>query len=69
MLNLFVVLTDGRRFCYKFDVTTQVREASDPMNVEIVVRDLTIDVPDSGGTSGFDVNVDGWITEIVNIKS
>ena len=69
VLNLFVVLTDGRRFCYKFDVTTQVREASDPMNVEIVVRDLTIDVPDSGGTSGFDVNVDGWITEIVNIKS
>lgn len=68
-LSLFVVLKDGRRFCYDFDVTDQVRSASDPMNVVIVLRGLVLEVSEEGENSAFDVNVDGWITTVVNIKS
>ena|GEM_PF-525210 len=69
ILSLFVVIKDGRRFCYQFDVTGQVRSAPDPMNVSIIVRGLEIEKPETGGNAGFDVAVDGWETVIVNISS
>lgn len=68
ILSLFVVIKDGRRFCYQFDVTDQVRSAPDPMNVCLIVKGLTLEVPDTGGDTGFDVVVDGWETVIVNIN-
>lgn len=69
ILSLFVVIKDGRRFCYQYDVTDQVRSAPDPMNVSLVVRGLELEKPDPGDDAGFDVAVDGWETVIVNISS
>lgn len=68
ILSLFVVIKDGRRFCYEFDVTDQVRTAPDPMEVLLTVRGLTIEKPDTGDGAGFDVSVDGWQTVTVNIR-
>ena len=68
ILSLFVVIKDGRRFCYEFDVTGQVRDAGNPMEVTIVIRGLSVEKPESGGAGGFDVSVDGWETVEVNIN-
>lgn len=67
VLSLFVIIKDGRRFCYEFNVTSQIRSARDPMNVNIVLRGLTLEIPDNDDGTGFEVNVDGWETVIVNI--
>lgn len=69
ILSLFVVINDGRRFCYQFVVTDQVRTAPDPLNVNLIVRGLTLEKPETGGDTGFDVAVDGWETVVVNISS
>lgn len=66
-LYLFVTLTDERAFIYRFDVTDQVREAPDPMSVDIIIRGLVIEKSEAGAQGGFDVAVDGWITVDVNI--
>lgn len=68
ILSLYVVIKDGRRFCYKFDVSPQVRNAPDPMEVTLILRGLTIEPPSEGDETGFDITVDGWETVIVNIK-
>lgn len=68
ILSLFVVIKDGRRFCYRFDVSAQVRDAPDPMEVMLIVRGLTIESPSGGDGTGFDITVDGWQTITVNIK-
>lgn len=66
VLLLFVTLADGRQFVYRFDVTEQMRSASDPMDVWIHIRGLTIEKSDPKG--GFNVRVDGWTTVDVNIN-
>lgn len=68
MLNLFVWLADGRRFNYEFDVSDQVRNAPDSMDVLIVVRGLTIEPSEEVGGGGFDVGVDDWETIVINIQ-
>lgn len=68
IFSLFVIIKDGRRFCYQFDVTDQVRLAPDPMNVCLVVRGLKLEKPDTGNDTGFEVAVDGWETVIVDIN-
>ena len=68
ILSLFVVIKDGRRFCYQFIVTNQVRTAPNPMNVSLIVKGLTLEKPEAGHGTGFDVAVDGWETVVVNIK-
>lgn len=68
IFSLFVIIKDGRRFCYQFDVTDQVRLALDPMNVCLVVRGLKLENPDTGNDTGFEVAVDGWETVIVDIN-
>lgn len=68
ILNLYVVLKDGRHFCYRFDVTEQVRAASDPLDVMLTVSGLKLEQSEGSEGTGFDVNVDGWEIVIVNIK-
>lgn len=68
ILSLFVVIKDGRRFCYQFVITDQVRSAPDPMNVCLIVKGLKLEKPATGGGTGFEVAVDGWETIIVNIS-
>lgn len=66
VLSLMVVLTDGRGYCYDFDVTEQVRRAPDPMDVTLLISGLVIEPSESDEPSGFDVSVDGWETVVVN---
>lgn len=70
VLALFVLLKDGRKFCYEFDVTEQIRCAPDPLDVLVVLRGLRLEEsgPETSG-GGFDVGVDGWLTITVNINS
>lgn len=64
-MALYVVMTDGRK--YKFtegdylDVTSQIRRAPDPKNVNIVVEGLELPTPVS--TGGYDPTVDDWEEE------
>lgn len=67
VLTLYVLIKDGRKFCYEFDVTDQVRSAPDPMEVQLTLSGLTIEKPEHGDDAGFDVKVDGWITIVMNI--
>lgn len=67
-LSLYVMLKDGRKFRYKFDVTDQVRNAADPMNVTLTVGGISLEESEEDNT-GFEVKVDGWITIVVNIRS
>lgn len=69
ILYLFVTLTDGRKFTYRFDVTEQVRKAPEPMDVYIRLRGLRIEPSTQGPGGAFGVAVDGWITVDVNIRS
>ncbi len=69
-LTLYFWLVDGRKFKYEFDVSDQIANAKDPMDVLIKVGG--IDLPESGPPSGegaFDVTVDGWQTYIIDINS
>lgn len=66
-LFLFVWLTDGRRCIFRFDVTTQVVNAPDPMDVWLRVGGLTLPESDPAQGGAFDVTVDGWTTIIINL--
>ena len=69
ILDLYVGLGDGRRLCYRFDVTSQVLAASDPHNVNIVIDGL--ELPEIGSTQqgDLDVSVDGWTTIVVEYET
>ncbi len=69
-LLLFVVLSDGRKFTYHFDVTPQVRNAPDPLDVKVIIRGLELEESEGGSKpgGGFDVSVDGWISITINIQ-
>lgn len=68
-LWLYVWLTDGRKFNYAFDVTDQTRNARDPMNVHIKIRGLDLPASKPATEGGFDISVDGWIVDIIDINS
>ena len=67
LLVVYMVFADGSRRYQTFDVTRQVSEAPDPMNVHIIVGGL--DIPqriDAGG--GFRPDVDEWVETDVPLK-
>lgn len=69
ILSLFVLLKDGRKFMYQFDVTDQVRSAPDPYNVSVRINGLRLEESkDEIGEGAFDVNVDDWTTIRININ-
>lgn len=70
VLTLYFWLRDGRKFKYEFDVTEQIADAPDPMDV--LIRVDGVDLPQSGppqADGAFDVSVDGWDTYIIDIPS
>lgn len=70
ILHLFVWLTDGRRFEYLFNVTEQVSDAPDPLDVKITVKGLQLPEAEPGHTPGaFDPTVDGWTKVTINIEA
>ncbi|MEY8245821.1 DUF5119 domain-containing protein [Heminiphilus faecis] len=71
-LQLFFWLTDGKKYCYDFDVTRQVREADDPLDVKITVNGITLPEPDNsgpGGEGGIGVDVDNWETVEIELSN
>ncbi len=69
-LSLMVLLHDGRKFNYRFDVTDQVRAAENPLDVHVRIAGLSLEPSTPGGDSGaFEVGVDGWISITINIDS
>ena len=58
-LNLEVRLRNGKIKTFDFDITDQIK--NQPQGGVIVIRGLEItDAEGQGGSSGFDVDVDGW---------
>lgn len=67
ILSVYMFLTDGSKWYYNFDVTSQVHDAPDPRHVHITLRGLTVPHPitDEGG---FRPNVNDWQTEDIEMK-
>lgn len=66
-LTIYLFLTDGTKWYYTFDATSQVQDASDPHHVFIRFRGLTLPKPLSTG-GGFIPNVSDWNTEDIDIQ-
>ena len=62
VLTLYLILADGSKFYYRFDVTRQVDGAPDRRHVHIVLEGLPLPKPIVNG-GGFHPSVDDWETE------
>ncbi|MCM1094349.1 MAG: DUF5119 domain-containing protein [Lachnospiraceae bacterium] len=73
LLRVYLWLRDGEKKVYEFDVTNQILNATDPLNVPITVGGITLpeiddDYPDSpDGSLG--VNVDNWETIDIELST
>lgn len=69
-LAVYMWLADGSKKAYIYDVTEQIREAPDSMNLVIRVKGPSLPVitpgTGGGGTGGMDVGVDNW--DIIDIE-
>ena len=65
-LVVYVVMSDGSRNYYTFDVTRQVDEAPDPRDVHIMLDGLPLPKPIVNG-GGFHPTVDEWQNVDVNV--
>ena len=65
-LVVYVIMSDGSKNYYTFDVSRQVDEAADPHNVHILLDGLPLPKPIVNG-SGFRPTVDDWQNVDVNI--
>ena len=67
ILSLYMILADGTKLHYTWDVNSQVSDAPDSTHVHIVVTDLTIPRPINNG-GGFKHDVNDWETEHIGIQ-
>ena len=58
-LVVYAVLKDGSRRFFTYDVTDQVRNATDPLHIRIVLEKLTLPVSISSG-GGFKATLSEW---------
>ena len=65
-LVVYVIMSDGSKNYYTFDVSRQVDEAADPHNVHILLDGLPLPKPIVNG-SGFRPTVDNWQNVDVDI--
>lgn len=65
-LTVYMVLSDGSKWWYPFDVTDQVAKAPDPRHVHIIVSGLPLPEPPSGGSPGFNPDVNDW--QVINVE-
>lgn len=66
ILHLYFWLSDGQKLSYEIDVTRQVAEAPDPLDVQINLDGIELP-PAKPGAGSFDVGVDGWKTIVINL--
>lgn len=67
IITVYLYLTDGSKWYYNFDVTSQVHDAADPRHVHIVLRGMPIPHPISD-EGGFRPNVTDWQTEEIEMQ-
>ncbi len=67
-LVVYVVLDDGSRRLYTYDVTDQVRKATDSRNIKIILDGLPLPKPITNG-SGFKPSVSKWELVEIGIKA
>lgn len=63
-LMIYVILGDGNKYSYSYDVTEQIHSAPDPYNVHISLDGLPLPQPIVNG-GGYNPGVDGW--SIINV--
>ncbi|MDE5806473.1 MAG: DUF5119 domain-containing protein [Muribaculaceae bacterium] len=66
-LGLYLMMSDGNKYFYTFDVSNQIYDAPDPKNVHIVVRALSLPQPVTGG-NGFSPEVSDWESVDIDLK-
>lgn len=66
-LTLYVILADGSKHYYRFDVAGQVNNAPDKRHIRIVIDRLSLPKPIVNG-GGFHPEVDEWETEEHTLK-
>lgn len=66
IMSVYMYMTDGSRWHYTFDVSKQVDDAPDPTHVHIVVSNLDLPAPISGG-GGLIPDVNDWNTVHIGI--
>lgn len=67
ILTIYLYLTDGSKWYYTFDVTSQVHSAPDPHHVHIVLSGLPLPKPIMAG-GGIQPDVNDWQTEEIELK-
>lgn len=71
VLSLYIWLKDGSKHSFNFDVTGQIREAPDPMEVDITLSGLElpeVETSPDDPTGGIGVDVDSWHTVDIELK-
>ena len=66
-LTVYIILSDGSKRYYVYDVTGQVRNAADPRHVHITVRGLELPEATADG-GGFVPEVNDWESENVDLQ-
>lgn len=66
-LVVYVIMADGSKNYYTFDVNAQVRKASNPKEVYILLDGLPLPKPIANG-GGFQPSVDEWQEEHVDVS-
>lgn len=66
-LVIYAVLADGSQWYYEYDVTEQVHDAPDPLDIYIRLDGLPLPKPITNG-SGMQPSVDGWENVEVNVE-
>lgn len=68
-INLYLVLSDGSKWNYSYDVTPQLHNAENSKHINIVLDELPIPEPENvGGEGGFIPTIGGWNSVDIGIK-
>ncbi len=67
VISLYVILSDGNKYFYTFDVSKQIYNAPDPRHVHIIINGLSVPKSITGG-SGFIPDVNEWKTVDIDLK-
>ena len=66
ILTVYMILSDGSKWYYTFDVSQQIYNAPDPRHVHIVIHGLKLPKPMLAG-GGLQPDVNDWNTDYVDI--
>ena len=67
ILTVYAVLSNGEKYMYSYDVTEQYHEQWNNRQVYLVIDELPLPVPISGGGEGMSLSMDSWYNEDISI--